>query len=98
MKLNIKLRIYHQILRVAKLYELKIFLLHLKEMLEKILMYKLRKIQNIKIYGYQFASLNKNHGILNIRLNKYYYPNKILTVGKINYSLLINSKINKSIQ
>ena len=93
------LRIYHQILRIIKLYEPKnIFITFEGNAWEKILMYKLRKkFQNIKIYGYQFASLNKNHGILNIRLNKYYYPNKILTVGKINYSLLMNSKINKSI-
>ncbi len=93
------LRFYHQILKIIKLYDPKeIFITFEGNAWEKIIIYKLRKkFQNIMIYGYQFASLNKNHGILNIKLNKFFYPHKILTIGKINYNLLKQSKINKNI-
>ena len=93
------LRIYHQVLKIVKLYKPKnIFITFEGNAWEKILMYKLRKkFKNIKFYGYQFTSLNTNHGILNIKLKKEYYPNQIMTVGKINCDLLKNSKISKNV-
>lgn len=93
------LRIYHQVFRIIKKQKVKkIFLTIEGHAWERLLIYKIKKkFKNIKIYGYQFTSLNKYNAILNMRLNKVYYPNKILTVGKLNYNLLNRSTIRKKI-
>ena len=85
--------------KIVKLYKPKnIFITFEGNAWEKVLIYKLRKkFSNIQFYGYQFTSLNNNHGILNIKLKKMFYPNQIITVGKINYNLLKNSKIHKDV-
>jgi len=93
------LRFYYKILTLVEKYKPKnIFITFEGNAWEKILLIKLRKkFKNINISGYQFAALNYDHGILQIGLKKNYYPNQILTVGKINSELLKNSKIDKSI-
>lgn len=94
------LRICYQILNTINLYQPKsIFITFEGNAWEKILIHHLRKkFKKIQIYGYQFASLNPSHGILNIKLKRHFYPDQILTVGKINYDLLTKSKINSTVK
>ena len=54
-----------------------------------------KKFPKIKIYGYQFSTILKNHNIFDFYKNKDHLPHKILTRGEVNYNKLINSPLKK---
>ena len=90
------LRLVYQIERVLKKTNPSIFIYTFEgHAWEKALCSHIKKkFPKIKIYGYQFSTIFKNHNIFDFYKNKDHIPHIILTKGKINYNKLINSPLN----
>lgn len=92
------LRLVYQIERVLKNTNPNIFIYTFEgHAWEKALCSYIKiKFPKIKIYGYQFSTILKNHNIFNRYQNKSHMPDKILTKGTANYIKLKNSPLKKS--
>ena len=89
------LRLVYQIEEVLKKTNPNIFIYTFEgHAWEKALCFYIKiKFPKIKIYGYQFSTILKNHNIFNYYQNKDHIPDKILTKGPANYIKLKNSPL-----
>ncbi len=89
------LRLRYQIEKILKKTNPNIFIYTFEgHAWEKVLCSHIKKkFPKIKIYGYQFSTILKNHNIFDFYTKKDHIPHKILTKGKINYNKLINSPL-----